>query len=325
LGLYILDAELASLYHAPPNLRHPGNRHYYTCAKEVFEAPDAASWARAMTAHPPGTNTIRDYLNDRRQGAALGRTYQASEGLGYMGVPDPEDDFTLYIILIGIQGQVCEAHEVDTQFAPATQHEITTLLIAWYHSYTRWRTHNQVNSESPFYLLILWHSIFVSLLSNLNDLEIAFGSLGAQAAAGHVQIVSRWAITPDAKRAALHAIRVRQLLNQLSLSTVPPIHVPRIAFQMAIVYWCYIRFRESGPSPNGREDPVGINGWREFPTSGVNVKELLRDLQRSRNGLGCDHPLSPFSEILQRLGYWGIAKKLGDILNVAIHEETSGR
>jgi len=316
---------LASLYHAPPNLRHPGNRHYYTCAKEVFDAPDAASWARAMTAHPPAKYTIREYLNDRSQGAALGRGYQPSEGLGYIGVPDPDDEFTLYIILIGIQGQVCEAHEVDTLFAPATQHEITTLLIAWYHSYSRWRTKNQVNSESPFCLLILWHSTFVSLFSNLNDLEIAFGSLGAQAAADQVQAVSRWAITAEARRAALHARRVRQLLSQLSLSTVPPIHIPRIAFQTAIVYWCYVRFRETAPSPSGGDDLIGINSWREFQTAGVNVKELLRELQRSRNGLAGDHPLGPFSEILQRLGYWGIAKKLGDILNVAIHEETSGR
>ena len=126
-----------------------------------------------MTAHPPAKYTIREYLNDRSQGAALGRGYQPSEGLGCIGVPDPDDEFTLYIILIGIQGQVCEAHEVDTLFAPATQHEITTLLIAWYHSYSRWRTKNQVNSESPFCLLILWHSTFVSLFSNLNDLEIA--------------------------------------------------------------------------------------------------------------------------------------------------------
>lgn len=325
MGLYILDAELASLYHAPPNLRHPGNRHYYTCAKDIFDAPDAASWARAMTAHPPSRYTIRQYLNDRSQGAALGTAYHPSEGIGYIGGPDPDDEFTLYIILIGIQAQVCEAHEVDTLFAPATQHEVTTLLIAWYHSYTRWRTHNQVNSESPFCLLILWHSIFVSLFSNLNDLEIAFGSLGAQTAADQVPTVSRWATTAEARRAALHAIRVRQLLSQLSLSTVPPIHIPRVAFQTAIVYWCYIRFREASLSPCGDDEVLGMTTWREFPTAGVNAKELLRELQRSRNGLGCDQPLGPFNEILQRLGHWGIAKKLGDILNVVIHEETSGR
>jgi hypothetical protein len=325
LGLYILDAELSSLYHAPPNLRHPGNRHYYTCAKEVFDAPDAASWARAITANRPASFTIRQYMNDRSQGAALATTYQAAEGMNYISVPDPDDEFTLYIILIGIQGQVCEAHEVDTLFAPATQHEVTTLLIAWYHSYTRWRTKYQVNTESLYCLLILWHSIFVSLFSNLNDLEIAFGSLGAQAAIDQIPTTSRWARSLPATRAALHAIRVRQLLSQLSLSVVPPIHIPRIAFQAGIVYWSYIRFRESVPNAHSGEDGHEANSWREFPTAGVNVKELLRELQRSRNGLGCDQPLGPFSEILHRLGHWGIAKKLGDILNVAIHEETSGR
>ena len=79
------------------------------------------------------------------------------------------------------------------------------------------------------------------------------------------------------------------------------------------------------PNAHSGEDGHDANSWREFPTAGVNVKELLRELQRTRNGLGCDQPLGPFSEILHRLGHWGIAKKLGDILNVAIHEETSGR
>jgi len=45
-------------------------------------------------------------------------------------------------------------------------------------------------------------------------------------------------------------------------------------------------------------------------------------LKRVRNGWGLEQPLSPFSEILQRLGQWGLSKKLADILNVAIHEET---
>src|ERR1700721_722018 len=141
MGLYILDAELASLYHAPSNLRHPGNRHYYACPREVFDAADAASWGRAMVAHPPSAFTIRQYFNDRSQSAAMGTVPQASPRSSYVGgVPDPEDEFTLYIILIGVQAQVCEARELDTLFTPATQHEITTLLLAWYQSYSRWRT-----------------------------------------------------------------------------------------------------------------------------------------------------------------------------------------
>src|ERR1700737_2742327 len=115
MGLYIHDAELASLYHAPPNLRHAGNRHFCACAKEVFDAPDAASWARAITAQPPSSFTIRQYFNEWSQSAALSFPPQPVPGTD---IPDPDNDFTLYTILIGIQAQVCEAREVDTLFAP---------------------------------------------------------------------------------------------------------------------------------------------------------------------------------------------------------------
>lgn len=325
MGLYILDAELASLYHAPPNLRHPGNRHFYTCAKEVFDAPDAVSWARAMEAHPASAFTVRHYFNDRNQSAAMGTLSHMPQGPGYAGVPDPDDEFTLYIILIGIQAQVCEARELDTLFAQETQHEVTTLLLGWYDSYCRWRTTHKVNGSSPFCLIILWHSVFVTLFSNMNDMEIAFGSQGAKAAVDQAETIISWAATPEAKRAAFHAIRIRQLLSALSLSTVPPIHIPRIAFQTAIVCWCFIRFKtmpSSEQTVNDWQDPLP---WSEFSRANLNTRELQRELDRIRDGWGSDQPLGPFSEILQRLGYWGLSKKLGDILNIAIHEETNMR
>ena len=318
MGLHIQDSELAALYHAPPNLRHTGNRHLYACAKEVFEAPDALSWARAMTAHPPSACTIRQYFNDRCKEKSLGC-------VGYVPsptyVPDPDNEFTLYIILIGIQAQVCEAREVDTLFTPSTQEQITTLLLAWYQSYVRFgSTHH--TGESPFCLMILWHSIFVALFSNLHDLEIAFGSHGAKAAASHAEYATKWAITPGAKRAALHVIRVRHLLSRLSLSIVPPIHIPRITFQAAIVCWCYIRFKEMSPTTQTTSES---EEWKEFSTVRLSVRELERELRRIRNGWGFDQPLAPFNDVLQRLGQWGLSKKLGDILNVAIHEETNMR
>jgi hypothetical protein len=323
MGLYIQDAELASLYHAPPNLRHTGSRHYYACADEIFDAPDAAAWSRAMRAHPPLQYTVREYFNDRsRDVAAQGQHGSAGRSGTFISVPDPDNEFTLYIMLVGIQAQVCEAGELDILFTPTTQTEITTLLLAWYQSYTRFHTAYPSTSESPFCLMILWHSIFVSLFSNIHDLEIAFGSQGAKAAADQAESVAKWASTPGAKRAVLHVIHIRHLLTHLSPSILPPVHLPRIAFQSAIVCWCYIRYKELSAttiaSPDDKE-------WPEFSTAGLSVREMQRELQRIRNRWGSDELLSPFSEILQKLGQWGLSKKLRDILDIAIHEETNMR
>jgi hypothetical protein len=299
-----------------------GNRHFYTCEKDVFEAPDATSWARAMTLHPPATVTIRQYFNDRSQPkTAMECLTPGVPHRAFDMVPDPNDEFTLYIILIGIQAQVCEAREVETLFTPATQREITTLLFAWHHSYVRYRTQHG-GSDSPFCLMILWHSIFVSLFSNIKDLEIAFGSHGVKAAADQADSLTNWASTAGAKRAALHVIRIRHLLSRLSLATVPSVHIPRIAFQSAIVCWCYIRFKQISPETSSSAEWDEMAMWTEFPTAGLNAREIQRELWKIRNGWGSDQPLGPFSEILQRLNHWGLAKKLGDILNIAIHEET---
>jgi hypothetical protein len=315
MGLHVQDAELASLYHAPPNLRHTANRHYFACSKEVFDAPDAQSWAKAMRAHPPLPFSVRQYFQDRRKDFS-------SPDLIAQDIPDPEDDFTLYIILVGIQAQVCEAREVETLFTPETQREISSLLLCWYQSYVHYRNaHPQYPGGTPFCLMILWHSIWVSLFSNIQVLETAFGSRGTAAAAEQVEVVSSWASSPTAKRAALHVMRIRALLSQLSISLVPSVHLPRVAFQSAIVCWCYIRFKE--PSPTPRPVDTELEGWTEFAAAGVNVRSLEMELSRIRGGWGSDQPLGPFSEILHRLGQWGLAKKLGGILNVAIHEETN--
>jgi hypothetical protein len=321
MALYIQDSELAALYHAPPNLRHAGNRHYYACHKDVFEASDPDSWATAITAHPPLPYTIRQYFTAKANNpaiACLGRVPLNDPPQGASSdVPHPEDDFTLYVILIGIQAQVCEAREVDTLFTPTTQQEITTLLIGWYESYRHYLSSH--SGDSPYCLMILWHSIFVSLFSNVHDLGIAFGSQGPKAAVDQAEEVTSWIATPSAKRAALHVICIRALLSRLSLSIVPPIHIPRITFQAAIVCWCYIRYKEMANSPQVWD--TFSTDWVEFSTAGLNVKDMQRELQKIRSGWGSDQPLSPFSEILQRLGHWGLSKKLGNILNVAIQEE----
>lgn len=321
MALYIQDSELAALYHAPPGLRHTGNRHYYACHKDVFEAPDPDSWARAITAHPPLVYTIRQYFTAKAENpsiACLGRVpLNEPPQVPSTDVPDPEDDFTLYVILLGIQAQVCEAREVDTLFSPNIQKEITILLMEWYKSYRHFRSLH--SGDSPYCLMILWHSIFVSLFSNIQDLEIAFGSQGSDAAVDNAEEVTSWVSTPGAKRAALHVICIRALLSRLSLSIVPPIHIPRVTFQAAIVCWCYIRYKEMSPSPQAWDS--FSSDWVEFSTAGLNVNEMQRELQKIRSGWGSDQPLSPFSEILQRLGHWGLSNKLGNILNVAIQEE----
>lgn len=316
MGLHIQDAELSSLYHTPPTLRHTTNRHYFACAKEVFDARDAQSWAKEIRRHPPLAFQVRQYFQDRR------KDFSSPKAIA-LDVPDPEGDFTLYVILVGIQAQVCEAREVESLLIPETQHDISNLLLSWYQSYLHYRHTHPHQADAPFSLMILWHSIWVSLFSDIQVLETAFGSHGTAAASDQVEVVSKWATSPNARRAALHVMRIRTWLRELSLSATPSAHIPRVAFQAAIVCWCYIRFKDASPTPQSLE--TIFDGWSEFGAAGINVESLEIELMRIHDGWGSDQPLEPFSEILHRLAKWGLAEKLGDILNVAIQEETDSR
>ena len=89
-------------------------------------------------------------------------------------VPDPDNEFTRYIRLIGVQAQVCETREAETLFSPAIQLKISTLLLAWYQTYVRFHSTYHSSRDSPFCLMIL-HSTFLSLFSNIRHLEIALG------------------------------------------------------------------------------------------------------------------------------------------------------
>jgi hypothetical protein len=319
MGVYIQDAEFASLYQSPPNLRHLGNRHEYACPNEVFDAPDALAWARAMKQNPSQPCTIRQYFSNRSLSVMLGEQSNPSMVPKVVGISDPKDGFTLYVILEGIGAQVSEARELDQQFNYVTQNEIATLLLAWQHSYKNFCQENNMMEASPFCLMILWHSIFVSLFADINEIEIAFGRQGSKSAESIVPKIASWASSSNAKRAVLHVNCIRQLLSQLPLSCVPEIHVPRVTFQSALVVWTYIRFNDAGSTLGASSAAwTEMPTWREFSVLGLDPRALQRDLYHVRDGWGADQALGPFSEILHRLGYWGLAEKLGSILDVGI-------
>ena len=73
---------------------------------------------------------------------------------------------------------------------------------------------------------------------------------------------------------------------------------------------------------NASQKTLDGEDWKGFSMVGLSVKEMQREIQ---SGSGWDQSLGLSNEVLQRLGQWGLSKKLGDILNVAIHKETNMR
>lgn len=92
--------------------------------------------------------------------------------------------------------------------------------------------------------MILYHSIVISLFSNLHDLEIASECHQAKVVAAQIEYANSWELTAGAKRAIPHIIQIRHVLSRLSFSIVLQVPLPQIAFQSTIICWRYIRFKE---------------------------------------------------------------------------------
>jgi hypothetical protein len=110
--------------------------------------------------------------------------------------------------------------------------QIVAILIRFYTLHLKPHTH----ARDPFSLLALWHSIFISVFTNIDSLELDIGKEGYHQAVSPpvTGYVRAWAASPNGQRSALHAALILGHLKQLSLATEPAIHVPRVLFRAAI-------------------------------------------------------------------------------------------
>lgn len=170
----------------------------------------------------------------------------------------------------------------------------------------------------PYCLPILWHSIFFSLYANIDHLELVIGKEGFDEAQRHVDCVRDWASSSDGQRCALHAALILRELGLENLRTEPPLHVPRIIFRAALIWFCYIKF--------GVDTAVNLRQTVEFPELsgiGINSETLLFEA----NGFKLFRPTISESstfcglvDILPRIGHWGTCRLFNSILKLLLPE-----
>ena len=207
---------------------------------------------------------------------------------------------------------MCEAVEVDRLFAPETQHDIfslplllTSILPPLSHC---------TSPSGRQYAILSRDSLALNLCFSLFE----FSGLEDRRRTNPSRYREFTGLVSDRETSHLPCIRIRTLLSQLSLPVVLSSHLRLIASQAAIVCQCYIWFKHVPPTPTAWSSSTELESWIEFGAAGTNISSLVEDL----GGCASDQPFGLFSEILHRLGPWGLATKLGDILNVASHEPT---
>ncbi|KAG0645328.1 hypothetical protein D0Z07_9042 [Hyphodiscus hymeniophilus] len=314
MGLYIHDAQLASLFHHDPNLRHGAIQLSAAASNELFSAPSAAQWADLMRTHPP-QSYLQEHIHFSQPQDLQQHPLPIEIGCAHSRL-------SCYVTLHGIEAAVAESGRTY-HVLPNQQifDKFRDALTCWYHAYGKT---SSPNSPDIFCLMILWHKIFMSLLVDFDSLERAIGRDGSVQAAFAQEYVSTWASSIEAKRCIMHASLINDHLAAMRVDAEPAIHVPGCTFSAAIAWYCYTKF---GVADNHAPD---CNENLDFPEtkalgirSGQQLFELCGATRPKPTVMGAG-PLRGLTDMLNKLGHWDTSKRFAGILGLLLHGDTEG-
>lgn len=274
-------------------------------AEELWTAPSAAQWAAC--------------LSRSRQPANL--TLQPTEVEAsnlYSGFLS-SDSLVAYVKLADLNASINESHRSDA-LSPASSDQFQDSLIKWYREYSGVVG---LHHQDTLCLMVLWHSIFMSLCVDFARLGISCGKDGFLEAEDHLGYIRSWAASRAAKRCVLHGTLVLRWLRNSSLGSEFAIHVPRVLFQAALAWYSYTHFGEDDSS----QSPVDDLNYPELNLLGLNGTELLFEA----NGYKISRPstlesatLYNLVDLLKRISHWGISSKFASILTLLVHGTPEG-
>jgi hypothetical protein len=320
-ALHIHDIEIAELFVTDPYLRHSVPKRPILANDELWAAPTAQEWSRLMIASQGAVNS----------GSPLGSDNN--------GIPQkPTQRLHAYLELEGIAASIIESNSLGLgnsssssssssnqgmQTQP-TDH-LAGILIRFYTLHLKPHTHAHAPApapDDPFCLLALWHSVFISVFTNIDSLELAIGKEGLHQAlsAPVTGYVRAWADSANGQRAALHAALILGHLKQLPLAAEPAIHVPRVIFRAAIVWYCYTKYqsRSRSTEPPRAAQLMQFPELREMGASCHRVLLEAMGLRSGRSAMGESSTFCGLVDLLERMGHWGISTRLAGILRLLL-------
>lgn len=214
---------------------------------DIFNAPNATIWKQRMLLKSSPQLAMHECLHtnlhhdDGSQPLPLELSWKNSH-------------FTAYVILHGISATINEKQQMN-QLQPGSANFVkyADALICWYLTFDDGVGHSvpqHVSRPDTLCLLVLWHTVFMSLLTNFNILERAIGRNGVDNSTldADLAYATSWATSREAQRCVLHARALLQSLGAMRLDAEAAIHIPHCLFLAGIASYCYTRFRRPSPA-----------------------------------------------------------------------------
>lgn len=269
-------------------------------SNELWTAPTSSAWVHALDESRHQQIINSEYSpplsTDQTDGDALA-AYPA---------------FALYAFLEGKTSQIMERVSSQESLRQISQ-EIMPTLITVYNN----RLHQNFQSDE-FSLKALWHSMFIIVYCNMNKLECAVGREGYEKAQEHLEYATTWASSMDGHRCAIHAALILRHLQRIPIGQEPGIHVPRLLYRSALIWYAYTRF--------GRDDSSTFTTdgmcFPELQSTGIDAARVLfaaNGFKKSRPTTSESSTLFHLIDLLARLGHWGISQKLASLFSVLVH------
>lgn len=301
VGLRIHDSESAELFMTEPFLRCSAAASAIA-SDELWTAPTSTAWVHAL-------DESRQQLANTEYSSPLPTNQTESHVTTSAVYPT----FALYAFLEGKTTQIME--RVSLQEPPKRiSQELTPTLVAVYNN----RLRQQLQSDD-FSLKALWHSIFIILYCNMNKLECAIGREGYETAQEHLEYATTWASSTDGHRCAIHAALILRHLQRIPIGQEPGIHVPRLLYRSALVWYAYTRFGRDDSSTSCTD---GLN-FAELNGTGIDAARVLfaaNGFKKSRPTMSESSTLFHLIDLLARLGHWGISQTMASLFSVLVHD-----
>ena len=279
-GVYIHDTELSTLLMARPVLKNSASNIPVTSSDSLWKARNATEW---------------NSLNEERKANSQSRS-QFTE----------VSEFTRFTMLEGFLASIADGRSLHTELRHDTREQSVRWLSQFYDDYLK---QSAVSPSSPFRLELLWHSAFLALFVDFDRLELATGREGYAPSLDHREYIQKWACSQDGRRCALHGALILRKAQEMTLGVEPAIHVPRVLYQAAMVWFAYLKF--------GVDNHNSPKDFPELAHLNVNCQALLFEsngFKISRPKLKESSTLNGLVDLLRRIGHWGISRKFADQL-----------
>ena len=289
-ALHVHDAEISSILHHSPLLRHAVPGSGKPALDQVFDAKNSREWCAHMSTLHLQTVDTGDC------------TVQSASTLVHSVSTLQSYSFSEYADLERILATISEKRHSDG-LDDITRSKLTDVLLDFHYQHLVVRS----MTVDTYGLHILWHFCFMSLVTDFDLLEQAIGRNGQQIDTAEREKVQIWAASLYASRAKIHMQQILMRLEAFPIGLEPAIHIPRVVLAVAMSWYCCHHYMSLDQDPTLKDlafpeqTSIGLASdayLHRSATSALEVKDVLYRL----------------ADILRRLGHWECARKFAFIV-----------